>query len=114
MSEVAALLKKKDRFEYRQASVEQALDQLPARGVDRYNLSDIFEYMSDENFRLLLSRLVARGRPSGRLAYWNMLVPRSRPADMAGVLRPLPELAERLHLADKAFFYSRFIIEEIL
>ena len=27
--------------------------------------------------------------------------------------RPMPELAERLHRQDKAFFYSALIIEEI-
>ena len=30
----------------------------------------------------------------------------------AGLLRPLPELAARLHAADKAFFYSAFVVEE--
>ena len=102
------------RFEYRRASVEQALDQLPARAVNRYNLSDIFEYMSEENFCRILSRIVTRGRRGGRVVYWNMLVPRSRPPSFAASLRPLPELAGRLHLADKAFFYSRFVVEEIL
>jgi S-adenosylmethionine-diacylglycerol 3-amino-3-carboxypropyl transferase len=43
-----------------------------------------------------------------------MLVPRSRPDDMADRLRPLNELAGRLHLQDKAFFYSRFVVEEIV
>jgi S-adenosylmethionine-diacylglycerol 3-amino-3-carboxypropyl transferase len=56
---------------------------------------------------------VEAARPGGRLAYWNMLVPRSRPKSMADRLRPLSELAERLHRADKAFFYSRFVVEEV-
>ena len=41
-----------------------------------------------------------------------MLAPRRRPDDMAGQLRPLAELATRLHLEDKAFFYSAFVVEE--
>ena len=54
-----------------------------------------------------------RGRRGGRVAYWNMLVPRRRPDDMAGRLEPLDELAARLHAADRAFFYSALRIETI-
>jgi S-adenosylmethionine-diacylglycerol 3-amino-3-carboxypropyl transferase len=43
-----------------------------------------------------------------------MLVPRSRPEDVAARLRPLTELADRLHQQDKAFFYSRFVVEEVV
>lgn len=103
-----------DRLEWRCQSVEDFLMSREPHSVDRFNLSDIFEYMSPENFHRLLERLVAGGRPGGRLAYWNMLVPRSRPESMAGKLRPLSELAGRLHRQDKAFFYSHFVVEEIL
>jgi S-adenosylmethionine-diacylglycerol 3-amino-3-carboxypropyl transferase len=42
-----------------------------------------------------------------------MLVPRSRPESMAGRLQPLTELSSKLFLQDKAFFYSRFVVEEV-
>ncbi|MBI1917439.1 MAG: DUF3419 family protein [Planctomycetes bacterium] len=102
-----------DRLEWRCQSVEDFLQSQEPRSVDRFNLSDIFEYMSEDNYRRLLEQLVGRGHKGGRLAYWNMLVPRSRPDSMADRLRPLPELSQKLHLQDKAFFYSRFIVEEI-
>ncbi|SHJ25993.1 S-adenosylmethionine-diacylglycerol 3-amino-3-carboxypropyl transferase [Rubritalea squalenifaciens DSM 18772] len=81
---------------------------------DAFNLSDIFEYMSEQNFRALLEQICSASNPGARLAYWNMLAPRSRPEDMADKLQSLPELSEQLHLQDKAFFYSRFIVEEVL
>lgn len=102
-----------DRLEIRQDSVEDFLD-AAAEPVDRFNLSDIFEYMSEDNYERLLRRLAAASRPGGRLAYWNMLVPRTRPDSLAGQLRPLSTLAERLYQQDKAFFYSRFVVEEVL
>ena len=102
------------RLKWHCQSVEDFLQSQEPRSIDRFNLSDIFEYMSEENYHRLLSRLVARGRPGGRLAYWNMLAPRSRPESMGGQLRPLTELAQRLHWQDKAFFYSRFVVEEII
>jgi S-adenosylmethionine-diacylglycerol 3-amino-3-carboxypropyl transferase len=62
----------------------------------------------------LLGRLAAASAPGGRLAYWNMLAPRSRPASLADRLRPLDEVAATLFERDKAFFYSRFIVEEVV
>jgi S-adenosylmethionine-diacylglycerol 3-amino-3-carboxypropyl transferase len=103
-----------DRLEWRCQSVEDFLAAVGPRSIDRFNLSDIFEYMSEENYHRLLAQLAVGARPGGRLAYWNMLVPRSRPWSMAAQLHPLSELAERLHRQDKAFFYSRFVVEEVL
>lgn len=102
-----------DRLEWRRQSMEDFLAQTPPGTLDRCNLSDIFEYMSETNTAKLLERLSTAVRPGGRLAYWNMLVPRSRPPSLADRLHPLTELAERLHREDKAFFYSAFVVEEV-
>ena len=110
----AAIQANLDRLEWHCESLETFLDRQPPNSIDRFNLSDIFEYMSAENYQRLLASLHAHGRAGGRLAYWNMLVPRSRPESMAHQLRPLDELAKDLHVKDKAFFYSRFVVEEIV
>ena len=57
---------------------------------DRFNLSDLFEYVSLEHYHRLLGAIVGASRPRARLAYWNMLVPRERPAEMAGGLSRCP------------------------
>lgn len=101
------------RLEWRQQSLEDFLAAEPRLRVDRWNLSDIFEYMSEENTTALLARLAAASPRGARLAYWNMLAPRSRPDTLADRLQPLPELSERLLAEDKAFFYSRFVVEEV-
>jgi S-adenosylmethionine-diacylglycerol 3-amino-3-carboxypropyl transferase len=103
-----------DKLEWRCQSVEGFLASREAHSVDRFNLSDIFEYMSPENYHRLLEQLLKGAKPGGRLAYWNMLVPRSRPKSLEDRLRPLGALAEQLHYQDKAFFYSRFVVEEVL
>ena len=102
-----------DKLELHVGSIESVLEDLPPGSVDKFNLSDIFEYMSMDNYHKLLSSLVLAGRTGGRLVYWNMLAPRSRPEKMAPVLTPHNELAEQLHKEDKAFFYSKLVIEEI-
>ncbi len=102
-----------DRLESRLASVEEFTAGLREPGIDACNLSDIFEYMSEKNARDLLEKLYRVCRPGARLAYWNMLAPRSRPAEMADRLKSLDELSEKLFRKDKAFFYSRFVVEEV-
>lgn len=102
-----------DRLEWRLCSVEDYCESEGKQSVSRFNLSDIFEYMSEQNCEALLRRLLSIAKVGGRLAYWNMLVPRSRPGSLASELTPLGALSERLQSKDKAFFYSRFVVEEV-
>jgi S-adenosylmethionine-diacylglycerol 3-amino-3-carboxypropyl transferase len=99
-----------DRLQWRCVSLEECLAE--EKFFDCFNLSDIFEYMAPETYEQLLRLLVSRCRPSARLAYWNMLAPRRRPDSLASVLRPLPEVSDRLFRRDQAFFYSALVVEE--
>jgi S-adenosylmethionine-diacylglycerol 3-amino-3-carboxypropyl transferase len=101
-----------DKIEWHLMPLEEFLAKEGANSIDSYNLSDIFEYMSEENYHKLLGEIIESGRSGGRIAYWNMLVPRSRPKSMAGLLVPLKDLSDELFVKDKAFFYSRFVVEE--
>lgn len=103
-----------DRLEWHCQSVEDFLDSLGENVIDRFNLSDVFEYMSPDDYHRLLERLVRAGRSGGRLAYWNMLAERRRPERMADQLRPLNTIGGKLQREDKAFFYGAFIVEEIV
>ncbi len=103
-----------DRLEWHCVSVEEFLDRTPDAPFDRFNLSDLFEYVSIDHYHRMLEAIVRSGRPGTRLAYWNMLAPRRRPEHLAGQLQPLDDVAHRLHLADRAFFYSAFRVEEVL
>jgi len=103
-----------DRLEWHCLSIEELLQAEPGLRMDCHNLSDIFEYMSDDYFHELLSKLVSHSKDGARLAYWNMLVPRSRPKKLAHQLIANEDLSKQLHLQDKAFFYSRFIVETVV
>ena len=102
-----------ERFHIYSGSIEALLEARPAARFDAFNLSDIFEYMSDANTEALLRRLVNASGPQARLAYWNMLAPRSRPESMARVLEPRASESATLFHEDRAFFYSRFVVEEV-
>lgn len=103
-----------DRLEWQRASLEDFLAGAGRESIDRFNLSDIFEYMSETQYSSALEQIARAGRPGGRLAYWNMLVARRRPDALARRLAPLSELACQLHATDKACFYTAFILEEIV
>ena len=97
------------RLEWRQ----QSLAQFAARGepVDAFNLSDVFEYLDERTFTALYANLLGCARAGARLAYWNMLVPRSAPPGIGCRVKPQLGRASDLHERDKAFFYSRFVVE---
>lgn len=103
-----------DCLEWHLLPLEDFLEREGAQSIDRYNLSDIFEYMSPANYQQLLERLIRAGRRGGRLLYWNMLAERRRPKILARQLQPLDKLATRLQQIDKAFFYSAVVVEELV
>jgi S-adenosylmethionine:diacylglycerol 3-amino-3-carboxypropyl transferase len=103
-----------DRLEWRCQSLDAYLAGAPEGAIDRFNLSDVFEYVSFGQYRRMLERIVGRSRSGARLAYWNMLAPRRRPDQMRSRLQPLDELAAALHASERAFFYSAFRLEEVL
>jgi S-adenosylmethionine-diacylglycerol 3-amino-3-carboxypropyl transferase len=102
-----------DRLEWRHASLESILSETGDACIDRFNLSDIFEYLSESAAESVFDQIARAGRRGGRIAYWNMMVPRACPERLAQRLRPLDDLAERLLLENKAAFYGAFHIEAL-
>jgi S-adenosylmethionine-diacylglycerol 3-amino-3-carboxypropyl transferase len=98
-----------DRVRLELGSVEEA-----AGPFDGANLSDVFEYMGPAAFERGYQALAARIRPGGRLVYWNMLVPRMRPAALASRVRPCVELTAALRTRDRAWFYEGIHVDEVI
>jgi S-adenosylmethionine-diacylglycerol 3-amino-3-carboxypropyl transferase len=101
-----------DRVEIRTEPLERFAATAPA--IDGWNLSDVFEYMSPAAHAEAYRGLLEATRTGGRLIYWNMMVPRRAPADLAPRVRCHEAEARQLTAADKAFFYSALVIEERL
>jgi S-adenosylmethionine-diacylglycerol 3-amino-3-carboxypropyl transferase len=87
--------------------------QLTRWKFDAFNLSDVFEYMSEENYVRALDLVVRAANPHARVAYWNLFVPR-RAHTLAGSLQPIKALSASLSARDNAFFYSSFEVEEVI
>jgi S-adenosylmethionine-diacylglycerol 3-amino-3-carboxypropyl transferase len=85
----------------------------PPGAFSKANLSDMFEYLTEETTGDLLKLVASRMRPGGRIAYWNLLVPRARPERLADELVPLREESRALWRQDRVFFYSDFHLDEV-
>ncbi len=93
--------------------IETLVNTLPAGTFSKLNLSDMFEYVSETAADRLFEALGTWVRPGGRIAYWNLLVPRTSPLSARDHLRPLRELSAELWRRDRSWFYRDFHIEEV-
>lgn len=103
----AALQRLRPRISVHLGELEQLLDARPAGTFSHGAFSDAFEYMSPGLADAVFARLHDRFRP-GRIAWWNLLVPRAPSAGW----RILEAESARLHAQDRAWFYSRFFVAE--
>ena len=103
-----------DRLEIRLASAKSFLETAADRSIDRFNLSDIFEYIPLEASDRLFTEIVRCARPGGRLAYWNTEATRRSPRELAERVRLLDDLSRRLHSETMTFFYKALYVEQVL
>jgi len=87
---------------------------LPNGSISKFNFTNIFEWMSAEEFEELLEETVRVARGGAILTYRNLLVPRRRPVRLSRSLHPLQALAGRLHAIDLSFIYNRYVVELVL
>jgi S-adenosylmethionine-diacylglycerol 3-amino-3-carboxypropyl transferase len=100
-----------DRIEVHQSSLESLLYRTGR--IDGFNLSDIFEYMSETEFERAYGHIVNAANPGARLVYWNMMAPRRAPSAYANRVHRITSAEQAGKAADKAFFYSDFVVEEV-
>ncbi|MBX9669410.1 MAG: DUF3419 family protein [Candidatus Obscuribacterales bacterium] len=102
-----------DNLEWHQMSVEEYLSKNPQVRFNSFNLSDIFEYMSEANYATLMQVIAKASQPEARLVYWNMMAPRSGDNLNMTNLISHADLSNSLFVTNQTFFYSRFVVEEI-
>jgi S-adenosylmethionine-diacylglycerol 3-amino-3-carboxypropyl transferase len=103
-----------DRLEWHCESLDGYLSRSTGPKFDVFNLSNIFEYLSETQAHELIGQLASRGERGARLLYWNLFVDRSSPESLRDKLCPEAAFADALHRADKVFFYNRLVIETVV
>ena len=119
------------KVEILQSSVEEYLDQIDFK-IDKFNLSDIFEYMSVENYSKLMEKIYENAEDNALLAYWNLIVERNsekldykktdseiavtgKEKNVNGrKYERMKELDRKLHEKDMTFFYTDFVVEKVI
>ena len=125
------IIKNLHKVEILQSSVEEYLDQIDFK-IDKFNLSDIFEYMSAENYSKLMEKIYDNAENNALLAYWNLIVERNsekldykktdseiavtgKETNVNGKkYERMKELDRKLHEKDMTFFYTDFVVEKVI
>ncbi len=100
-----------DRLSLHQSPIQEVAGKASEK-YDGFNLSDIFEYLNPDQCLEVYRELLNAAHPRARFAYWNMLVPRRCPEPLRDQVHSLDEISRQLFAADRAFFYSDFVVEE--
>lgn len=75
---------------------------------NKFNLSNIFEYMDGQAFESVVLALKNGALPKAKFAYWNLMVPRA----MSLVSDKIKDLSPT-NYADRGFFYSSFHLNQL-
>ncbi len=102
-----------DRVQIVTEELERFLLRSDSDSIDKFALSNVFEWVDEVTFEQLLRELWRVARPGGRLCYRNLLVHRERPESLAALFQPDHELARKLLWRDRSFVYNNFVIEEV-
>ncbi len=100
-----------ERLEIKQGFAESAIKKYGS--FNYMNLSNIFEYMDHQVFLKTAGELVSATAPQGRLAYWNLMVPRRISDEFAEQVLHLKDLSNDLAALDRGFFYNQFTVDQI-
>jgi len=86
---------------------------LPPGSISKFNFTNIFEWMSLDEFSDLLKETVRVAKSGAIITYRNHLVTRHRPENMADQIIPDEKLSAELHDRDLSFIYKAYVVERI-
>jgi len=103
-----------DRIEVITSNVFDVLRELPQNSIDKFNLSNMFDYwVNYKEFRQYLGEISRVGRNKGRFCYFSTRIDRKIPDDLE-FIKPERQLSLQLLNEDRTFFYGDFQVGEIL
>ena len=94
--------------------IEDYLEENSTHKFNAFNMSNIFEYLSEEKTFELLNSLVINAQSGARICYWNMFLERSSNEYFNHYLIQREGESKKLFNEDKTVFYSAFHIDEVI
>lgn len=86
---------------------------MPDNSFSKFNLSDIFEPLSESENEIIWHEIIRTAKSGARVAYWNNLVKRSYPVSVSSQINTDNEFVNELQAKDKVFFYDSFHLHTI-
>jgi len=105
--------KRVDRIEMVTSGCMEYFRSVPSDTITQFNFTNIFEWMSPQEFEQLLIEAIRIGKDGAILTYRNHLVTRNRPESLDTQLIPKLKLSEELHNKDLSFIYKAYVIEQV-
>lgn len=90
------------------------LKSTPANSYSKYNLSDIFEALSDQEIDALWGEIIRTAKKGAIVVYWDNLLPRPVPSRFSGIVKVEKPLERKLFQQDRVFFYGGLHIYKIV
>jgi len=100
------------KIEFINSDIYEFLKKSEKNSFSKFNLSDIFEAKTQEEYEFLLKEIVWVSKKRGIICYWNNLANRSEHFPINN-LKVDKNKSEELYKKDRVHFYSRFIVEDI-
>jgi len=94
-------------------SLDDYLRGLEPGSVSKFNLSDVFEYMSESDFEKSVREIGRVSREDAKLAFWTLLLPRTVPASLKDRIDSDISVSDKLFSTDQTFFYGSFEVWRI-
>ena len=106
------LKKRVDRIEIKTGPIQEILKDLPDNSINKFNLSNVLDWTSMEEFKNIICDVIRVGKDKSRFCYLNTLMKRHIPKFTN--IKSYKKEANRLLKKDKSFLYENFEIGEIL
>lgn len=100
-----------DAVEVVTARVDLHLRDQRSSTFDKFSLSDISGWTTEEQFTDVLSEVARCTTPGGRVCYRNLFTERPVPEALGTTMRSIPEMADRLTADDIAFAFTLVVAE---
>ena len=110
-NELKEVLKNK-KIEFIESDIYKFLEGSKEESFSKFNLSDIFEAKTQEEYESLLKEVTRVSKNNGIVCYWNNLANRSEHMQINNLVKD-KNISKGLYEKDRVHFYSRFIVENI-
>src|SRR3989344_3842369 len=89
-----------EKITFIESDILNFLKQRGSSTIDKINLSDIFDWCSQEQYSQILQEAYRALSPNGRVFYWELFVSRELPSEMKNKYEDLSDESNKIYIRD--------------